>query len=229
MDTVELASLVGAEAQRLFGGSEAVIWVYRPDLGRLFCERSEAEPASVAVTEAEIELLEFGGVSWEPGCGDVRARLIEASFGLVAQQRDGAVLGIVLASGDGLQGVLLIAGGPSAAEEIREERLSGFARQVAVLLRNHAQLQRAESNEGQLQALFETAGELSSNLDLETVLTAIVERVQVVARAPISYIMLVDEARRLLVGATFTGPGTADLLHSATVAIALPVLWVSTP
>ena len=193
MDTVELASLVGAEALRLFGGSEAVIWVYRPDLGRLFCERSEAEPASVAVTEAEIELLEFGGVSWEPGCGDVRARLIEASFGLVAQQRDGAVLGVALASGEALQGVLLIAGGPSAAEEIREQRLAGFARQVAVLLRNHAQLQRAESNEGQLQALFETAGELSSNLDLETVLTAIVERVQVVARAPISYIMLVDE------------------------------------
>jgi sugar diacid utilization regulator len=193
MDTVGLTRLVSAEALRLFGGEEAVIWVYRPDLGRLFCERSGSEPASVAVTDAEIDLLGFGGVAWEPGCGDVRARLIEASFGLVARQRDGTVLGIALTRDEALRGVLLIAGAASPAEEIGEELLSGFARQVAVLLSNHAQLQRAESNEGQLQALFETAGELSSNLDLETVLTAIVERVQVVAKVPVSYIMLVDE------------------------------------
>src|SRR5207237_2596097 len=32
--------------------------------------------------------------------------------------------------------------------------------------------------------------------------------------------LVVDEGRRVLVGATLTGPGTADLLHSATVAIA---------
>ena len=32
--------------------------------------------------------------------------------------------------------------------------------------------------------------------------------------------LVVDEARRLLVDATFTGPGVAELLHSATVAIA---------
>jgi GAF domain-containing protein len=193
IDTVELASLISAEALRLFGGAEAVVWVYRPDLGRLFCERSGSEPASVAVAEADIELLELGGVTWEPDCGDVRARLIEASFGLVAQQRNGTVLGVALNRDDALQGVLLIAGAESAAEEIGEERLAGFAGQVAALLGNHSQLQRAESNEGQLQALFETASELSSNLELETVLTAIVERVQAVANAPVSYIMLVDE------------------------------------
>src|SRR5256714_12176848 len=43
----------------------------------------------------------------------------------------------------------------------------------------------------------------------------------------------VDEARRVLVGATFTGPGTADLLHSATVAVAgevpLERLWHAVP
>lgn len=32
--------------------------------------------------------------------------------------------------------------------------------------------------------------------------------------------LVVDDARRVLVGATFTGPGVAELLHSATVAIA---------
>ncbi|HEX2393141.1 MAG TPA: helix-turn-helix domain-containing protein [Solirubrobacterales bacterium] len=192
-DTVGLASLISAEALRLFGGGEAVVWVHRPDLGRLFCERSGSEPASVAVSEAEVDLLARGGVAWEPGSGDVRARLIEASFGLVAEQRSAGVLGVPLSRGEALQGMLLIAGEEPLLGTTREERLAGFARQVAVLLSNHAQLQRAESNERQLQALFETASELSSNLDLETALTAIVERVQVVAKAPVSYIMLVDE------------------------------------
>ena len=45
--------------------------------------------------------------------------------------------------------------------------------------------------------------------------------------------LVVDEGRRVIVGATFTGPGTADLLHSATVAIAgevpLERLWHAVP
>jgi dihydrolipoamide dehydrogenase len=45
--------------------------------------------------------------------------------------------------------------------------------------------------------------------------------------------LLVDEDRRVLVGATFTGPGIQELLHSATVAIAgeVPIdrLWHAVP
>jgi dihydrolipoamide dehydrogenase len=45
--------------------------------------------------------------------------------------------------------------------------------------------------------------------------------------------LVVDERRRVIVGATFTGPGTADLLHSVTVAIAgevpLERLWHAVP
>ncbi|MGD0449023.1 MAG: NAD(P)/FAD-dependent oxidoreductase [Candidatus Dormibacteria bacterium] len=45
--------------------------------------------------------------------------------------------------------------------------------------------------------------------------------------------ILVDESRRVIVGATFTGPATQELLHSATVAIAgrVPVdtLWHAVP
>jgi len=45
--------------------------------------------------------------------------------------------------------------------------------------------------------------------------------------------LVIDEGRRVLVGATFIGPGTADLLHSATVAIAAEVpleqLWHAVP
>ena len=45
--------------------------------------------------------------------------------------------------------------------------------------------------------------------------------------------LVVDERRRVLVGATFTGPDVADLLHSATVAIAgqvtLDDLWHAVP
>jgi pyruvate/2-oxoglutarate dehydrogenase complex dihydrolipoamide dehydrogenase (E3) component len=45
--------------------------------------------------------------------------------------------------------------------------------------------------------------------------------------------LVVDDARRVIVGATFTGPGVAELLHSATVAIAggvtLDQLWHAVP
>jgi pyruvate/2-oxoglutarate dehydrogenase complex dihydrolipoamide dehydrogenase (E3) component len=45
--------------------------------------------------------------------------------------------------------------------------------------------------------------------------------------------LVVDEARRVVVGATFTGPGVQELLHSATVAIAggvpLEALWHAVP
>jgi pyruvate/2-oxoglutarate dehydrogenase complex dihydrolipoamide dehydrogenase (E3) component len=45
--------------------------------------------------------------------------------------------------------------------------------------------------------------------------------------------LVVDDARRVVLGATFTGPGTAELLHSATVAIAgsvtLDDLWHAVP
>ncbi|MDQ3896295.1 MAG: NAD(P)/FAD-dependent oxidoreductase [Actinomycetota bacterium] len=45
--------------------------------------------------------------------------------------------------------------------------------------------------------------------------------------------LVVDEARRVVVGATFTGPGVAELLHAATVAIvgAVPLdrLWHAVP
>jgi dihydrolipoamide dehydrogenase len=45
--------------------------------------------------------------------------------------------------------------------------------------------------------------------------------------------LLIDESRRVLVGATFTGPGTQELLHGATIAIAGQVtvdrLWHAVP
>jgi dihydrolipoamide dehydrogenase len=45
--------------------------------------------------------------------------------------------------------------------------------------------------------------------------------------------LVVDEARRVIVGATFTGPGVAELLHSATIAVACEVtldrLWHAVP
>jgi dihydrolipoamide dehydrogenase len=45
--------------------------------------------------------------------------------------------------------------------------------------------------------------------------------------------LVVDQARQVVVGATFTGPGTQELLHSATVAVAgevpLERLWHAVP
>jgi dihydrolipoamide dehydrogenase len=45
--------------------------------------------------------------------------------------------------------------------------------------------------------------------------------------------LVVDDDRRVLVGATFTGPGIDDLLHSATIAVAggvtVDTLWHAVP
>jgi dihydrolipoamide dehydrogenase len=45
--------------------------------------------------------------------------------------------------------------------------------------------------------------------------------------------LVVDEARKVVVGATFTGNEVGELLHSATVAVVaripLPVLWHAVP
>ena len=45
--------------------------------------------------------------------------------------------------------------------------------------------------------------------------------------------LVVDEARRVVVGATFTGPDVQELLHSATIAIVgevpLDTLWHAVP
>jgi dihydrolipoamide dehydrogenase len=45
--------------------------------------------------------------------------------------------------------------------------------------------------------------------------------------------LVVDQARRVIVGATFTGPGVAELLHSATIAVTaevpLDTLWHAVP
>jgi dihydrolipoamide dehydrogenase len=45
--------------------------------------------------------------------------------------------------------------------------------------------------------------------------------------------LVVDDARRVIVGATFTGPGVAERLHSATIAVAgevpLDTLWHAVP
>ncbi|HEX6936177.1 MAG TPA: pyridine nucleotide-disulfide oxidoreductase, partial [Actinomycetes bacterium] len=45
--------------------------------------------------------------------------------------------------------------------------------------------------------------------------------------------LVVDQTRRVVVGATFTGPGVQELLHAATVAVAaevpLDTLWHAVP
>ena len=45
--------------------------------------------------------------------------------------------------------------------------------------------------------------------------------------------LVVDDARRVIVGATFTGPGVGEMLHAATIAIAgevpLDTLWHAVP
>lgn len=205
----ELASLVSDEAMRLLGGSDAVVWGFRPGLGRLLCERPGAAPASVEVTDKEIaELFHVAVISRATSEGVLR-RLVEASFGVAVQHRNEAVLAAPLMQGSDVIGVLLVAGDVEWGEVGSNGFVLQFAHQAAIALLNHRNLQRAQRAEAELRALSETASELSSNLDLEMVLAAIVERARTTIHAPVAYVMLVDEGTEEIVMRVTAGTVTS--------------------
>jgi GAF domain-containing protein len=129
---------------------------------------------------------------WPRQAAGVRRRLVEASFGVASGAFPEPTLAIPLQT-DVPHGLLLLQleDGTSIGKVLTEA--ATFAAQAGVVLANHDALDGAQRNESQLTALYETAGEISSKLELQTVLGALVERARSLAHAPIAYLMLVDE------------------------------------
>lgn len=188
-----LASVIRDEALELFDADRAIVWAYRPALGRLFAEQ-EGDLRSVEVTSAEARDVLGKASLWATQVVGIRRRLAEESFGAASGGEPAPTLAIPLHVGGVAAGLLLV--------RLREWEDAGevlgcsgpFASQAAALLANQEALERARRNESQLTALYETAGEISSKLELETVLAAIIERARALAAAPIAYIMLVDQS-----------------------------------
>lgn len=68
-------------------------------------------------------------------------------------------------------------------------------RQIDVAIRLRTLLDRYKRRAGELAALYETAGDLSSLRDLEKVLHAIVRRSRQLLQTDVAYLMLIDEER----------------------------------
>lgn len=191
IDARSLAVEVREEALRLLGEERAVVWRYRPALGQLFAEHAGEELRALQISAREARDVLRDASVWAPQAVGIRRRLVEQSFGVAGGAGPQPTLAIPLRT-DVAHGLLLVQlrGHRKAGEFL--VRAGAFAGQAGALLAAHDELEGARRNEAQLKALYQTAGEISSRLELETVLGAIVERARALAEAPIAYLMLVD-------------------------------------
>ena len=171
-----LSAAIRAEALRLFGGERAIVWRYRPALGRLFAEQEDEDVQAVELSPSEAHDILREPALWAPEAVGVRRRLVEASFGMAGEHPPLPMLAVPLSSLTSPVGILLLRSRDweSAASMLTD--VEAFAAQAGVLVANVEELREARDHE----------------LQLETVLTAIVERARTLTEAPIAYIQLVD-------------------------------------
>lgn len=185
----ELLALLAAEATRVLDGDATLVWELDADTLRFVAVAPDAAPLVVELAEGERAALPAGPMCGCPPADDAWRPLYEATFG---REEHGRALFVPLRLGGALIGAVVQRRG--LADEPDLGAAEAFARQASAVLGNWRSLLAAERSEARLAALYETAGELSSRLDLETVLTAIVTRARALTRTPVSYIMLVDDA-----------------------------------
>ena len=186
-----LAAEIRDEAVHLLGASRAIVWRFRPLLRQLFTKQAGDGLRTLQVTQQEArDVLRAVGI-WPGQVVGVRRRLVESSFGVASGSTVASTLAVPLKT-DVPNGLLLVQftqeGGLARLLEVARP----LAAQAGALLAARDALEAAQRNEAQLTALYETAGEISSKLELETVLRAIVERARTLAGAPMAYLMLVD-------------------------------------
>jgi GAF domain-containing protein len=196
VDAAGLAGRIAHEVLHLLGGERAVVWSWRPALRGFFVDQSGEEVRAVSSAAEDAAELTAAPAVWPSGSGGIRRELVGASFGIASEEAGATTVAVPLPAPNGTVGLLLVGVRGSAQAHALLERVAPLAAQAGALLANHEALLRARRHEAQLEALYQTAGELSSKLDLQVVLRAIAERAQHLVAAPIAYIMMVDEAER---------------------------------
>lgn len=108
----------------------------------------------------------------------------------------GPVIARLLRSGDApAQGLIVAPFQGRRPPASLDRSLAGIAAQAGAVLANHEALAAATERGEQLLALYETAHQLSSELDIDRVLAAICGQARALTGAEIAYIMLLDPAR----------------------------------
>jgi GAF domain-containing protein len=210
----ELDGLVADEALGAVGGERAVLW-RRVRRTRRFTLDLEGGSEAVELSDEAIAALPAVPHLLDDADEQPWGTLVTTS--LPARSARQSVLVLPLLSAGDLLGVLLVLFADDRGDGEDPALALPFARQVGALLANWQALSRAAATEAGLRALSESAGQLTSTLDLGTVLAAIVERARALVDSPISYIMLVNEEANAIYMRVTSGvsdPSFADLrLH----------------
>lgn len=93
-----------------------------------------------------------------------------------------------------------------------------FAAQMGALIEMHTSLLISKRRGAQLKALYETASKLAENLDVEVVLTTIIERARNLLDTSLAYITLVDADNKVVRMSVSVGHHTATFME-----VALPI------
>lgn len=210
----ELDGLVADEALGAVGGERAVLW-RRVRRTRRFTLELEGGSEAVELSDEAIAALPAVPHLLEDADEQLWGTLVTTS--LPARSARQSVLVLPLLSAGELLGLLLVLFADDRGDGEDPALALPFARQVGALLANWQALSRAAATEARLRALSESAGQLTSTLDLGAVLAAIVERARTLVGSPISYIMLVNEEANAIYMRVTSGvsdPSFADLrLH----------------
>jgi sugar diacid utilization regulator len=189
VDLAALAEMASAEAVRLLGATRAAVWVYRPTLHKLVLPGSSSSPVSLPEgyeipTDSVDALLDQDGV--------LRQLLLE-SFGVSVEGEIAVALPLRISGPP--HGLLLLQFSKGDEAAFASDALA-FAEQTGAAVANLEALSATRRHERELQALYETAGELSAELDPQIVLQAIVDRARALVGSPVAYITLLDESTR---------------------------------
>lgn len=190
INSTKLFGIIAEEVRAILQVNRVVVWYYIPSLHRLVVEQEGVGAEALYLTQEDVDLLIQDSAIWDDDLDGLRLELVIKSFGLSGKQNQ-LILSLP-ACGIGCSALLLCQVSDIQQAKRVVQSSKELLGQIGSMISNYFALQRARHHEAQLEALYETAGEISAELDLDSVLKAIVTRAKNLVRVPISYIMLVD-------------------------------------
>jgi PAS domain S-box-containing protein len=185
LDSASVGRHIAEGIRTLLGGRVSVLWELDTTSSRLVAvaaagSRGAFSPGTViAVDEAVAGLAvrEVAPVSTPDVLADPRVVLNAETRALVERSGHGSVLAVPLTIGGRVTGVLAVGdatGRTFGEDEIR--RLQDFANQAAIALENARLFALETARRAQLEALAAVQRDLSAELDLDRLLSLIIER-----------------------------------------------------
>ncbi|MGH7383838.1 MAG: GAF domain-containing protein, partial [Candidatus Rokuibacteriota bacterium] len=185
LDAASVGRHIAEGIRALLGGTLSVLWELDPTSNRLAAVATSGSghsfPPGTRIPQNELlagfAVTEGRPVSTSNILTDPRLTLTPETRALVEESGHGSVLGVPLIIGGRVTGVLAVGdvtGRVFDEEEIR--RLQDFANQAAIALENARLFTLETSRREQIEALATVQRDLSAELDLDRLLTLIVER-----------------------------------------------------